>query len=167
MSVIFHFAASTYDPVDLVDCQRKRGVPSTRDSNTLQERQQLLIAAQRQQQLLIAAVLTSSNQLYLLAVGAVRGVTLPLLYCLFCFAPVKACHRSFFLYYYLCCCCDLCLRSRGCPVASYDSSYTAASEASARCLLQQLRSCLSLTRVTKSYLLVLGTTHISSYFTKH
>ena len=157
MSVIFHFAASTYDPVDLVDCQRKRGVPSTRDSNTLQERQQLLIAAVR----------TSSNQLYLLAVGAVRGVTLPLLYCLFCFAPVKACHRSFFLYYYLCCCCDLCLRSRGCPVASYDSSYTAASEASARCLLQQLRSCLSLTRVTKSYLLVLGTTHISSYFTKH
>ena len=65
MSVIFHFAASTYDPVDLVDCQRKRGVPSTRDSNTLQERQQLLIAAVR----------TSSNQLYLLAVGAVRGVT--------------------------------------------------------------------------------------------
>ena len=73
--MIFHFAASTYNPVDLVDCRRKRGVPSTRDSNTLQERQQLLIAAQRQQQLLIAAVLTSSNQLYLLAVGAVRGVT--------------------------------------------------------------------------------------------
>ena len=44
--------------------------------------------------------------------------------------PVKVCHRSFF-FYYLYCCCDLCLRSRGCPFASYDSSYTAARAASA------------------------------------
>ena len=41
-------------------------------------------------------------------------------------------------------CCDLCLRSRGCSVASYNSSYTAARAASACCLLQQLRSWLLL-----------------------
>ena len=39
-------------------------------------------------------------------------------------------------------CCDLCLRSRVCPVASYDTSDTAARAASACCLLQQLQSCL-------------------------
>ena len=69
-------------------------------------------------------------------------------------------YRSFFLcssaiaasssvlpLFFLCCCCccycDLCFRSRGYLVASYDSSYTAARAASALLpQLQQLRSCL-------------------------
>ena len=98
----------------------------------------------------------------MLAVEEVRGVALPLsVY----FAsrsqpPVEGCYRSFFLcssaiaasssvlpLFFLCCCCccycDLCFRSRGYLVASYDSSYTAARAASALLpQLQQLRSCL-------------------------
>ena len=84
---------------------------------------------------------TSSNKLLCVCLlSGCRGGSAAGLYVLGIFVRsqplAKACHRSCFLYY----CCDLCLQSRGCPVASYDWA------ACACCLSQQLAPCCTVVR---------------------